>query len=473
MMSQGEMTWTSGLIPMIEPEIVTQIISKIADLALVVSSSGMVLGVLSNPNFKMPLDFSRWEGQPLNTHLTVESVPKFEERLASFLDQPNGNVRAVELNHKARDGVQEFPVRYSFHRIGTDGALLMLGHDLRPVAEMQQQLVAAQIALERDYEAQREYDTRFRVLLAATPEGTMFVSATTGIVSDFNPTAMSVFGKSRAEMIGAHLRDLVDAGPEGDVISALTRAASGQSGSDVSVRTHEGKQLSIRATLFRATGEQVLLCQFRDGEAASVRSDKLDEHLSDLFDRGADGMVFVNKLGNILSANDAFLRQTDIVNVQAAKGRPIADFLGRGSVDLNVMRENAARTGTMRLYATRLMGEHGSDIPVEIAATVLNTNKDAVLAMVVRDATRSEMLRNGTSGATEVDMSSVIELIGSQTLKNIVAKTTDVIEKMCIETAVELTSNNRVAAAEMLGLSRQSLYVKLRKYDLLKKDAED
>ncbi|MGA9253849.1 MAG: helix-turn-helix domain-containing protein, partial [Roseobacter sp.] len=42
-----------------------------------------------------------------------------------------------------------------------------------------------------------------------------------------------------------------------------------------------------------------------------------------------------------------------------------------------------------------------------------------------------------------------------------------------IETAVELTSNNRVAAAEMLGLSRQSLYVKLRKYDLLKKEHDE
>jgi DNA-binding NtrC family response regulator len=51
-----------------------------------------------------------------------------------------------------------------------------------------------------------------------------------------------------------------------------------------------------------------------------------------------------------------------------------------------------------------------------------------------------------------------------------VAQTTDVIEKMCIETALELTRNNRVAAADMLGLSRQSLYVKLRKYGLLNKD---
>ena len=57
-------------------------------------------------------------------------------------------------------------------------------------------------------------------------------------------------------------------------------------------------------------------------------------------------------------------------------------------------------------------------------------------------------------------------------LKDIVAETTDVIEKMCIETALELTRNNRVAAADMLSLSRQSLYVKLRKYGLLNKDGD-
>ena len=35
-----------------------------------------------------------------------------------------------------------------------------------------------------------------------------------------------------------------------------------------------------------------------------------------------------------------------------------------------------------------------------------------------------------------------------------------------IEAALELTSDNRASAAEMLGLSRQSLYVKLRRYGL-------
>ena len=34
---QGEMSWTNGLIPMIEPGVAAEIISRVSDLALVVS----------------------------------------------------------------------------------------------------------------------------------------------------------------------------------------------------------------------------------------------------------------------------------------------------------------------------------------------------------------------------------------------------------------------------------------------------
>lgn len=64
----------------------------------------------------------------------------------------------------------------------------------------------------------------------------------------------------------------------------------------------------------------------------------------------------------------------------------------------------------------------------------------------------------------------VARQVGSTTLREILAKSSDEIEKRCIETAVEMTRNNRAAAAEMLGMSRQSLYVKLRKYGLLKRE---
>ncbi|MEO0372823.1 MAG: helix-turn-helix domain-containing protein, partial [Pseudomonadota bacterium] len=70
-------------------------------------------------------------------------------------------------------------------------------------------------------------------------------------------------------------------------------------------------------------------------------------------------------------------------------------------------------------------------------------------------------------------MRNVMDLVGTASLKELVSATSDVVEKMCIETAVKLTNNNRVAAAEMLGLSRQSLYVKLRKHGMIDSSVED
>ena len=40
------------------------------------------------------------------------------------------------------------------------------------------------------------------------------------------------------------------------------------------------------------------------------------------------------------------------------------------------------------------------------------------------------------------------------------------IERLCIESALDMTGNNRASAAAMLGLSRQSLYVKLHRYGM-------
>ncbi len=59
---------------------------------------------------------------------------------------------------------------------------------------------------------------------------------------------------------------------------------------------------------------------------------------------------------------------------------------------------------------------------------------------------------------------------GSVDLKVMVENATSA-GKMHIETAAELTRNNRVASAEMLGLFRQSPYEKLRWFDLLSRDS--
>lgn len=465
--SRGTKYWNSGAIPLIAPEILGDIIADVADLAVVISESGTVLSVLVNPVHDFFRRLEHWEGKDLRSALAPESVTKFNTRLADFL-QGQGNLRPIELNHADANGRWEFPIRYSFHRIGPDGAILMLGRDLRPIAEMQQQLVKAQIALERDYEMQREYDTRFRVLMESAREAIAFVSVQTGKVTESNAMAAAIFGRSRDEMVGLPFAPEFELKKRGDLLDALSGQALSERTTPMKlVLSRSGEAVRVTPTLFRAAGERLLLCRIEQEGASETTTDSLSQNLGSLFVLGPDAIVFADEQGVILSANEAFLNLIDVAHDMNVKGKSLADYLSRGSVDLKVLTENAMRSGRMRMYPTKMAGEFGTPRAVEISVTSIQAGGNTIFAFVIRDAGRIEQTRPSGAPVTDDNVRSVMELVGSATLKEIVAETTNVVERMCIETAVELTMNNRVAAAEMLGLSRQSLYVKLRKYGLL------
>ena len=75
--------------------------------------------------------------------------------------------------------------------------------------------------------------------------------------------------------------------------------------------------------------------------------------------------------------------------------------------------------------------------------------------------------------ATPKSIQHLTELVGRVPLKEVIRESSDIIERLCIEAALELTGDNRASAAEMLGLSRQSLYVKLRRHGLMNSDSDD
>lgn len=470
MTSRGTKYWNSGAIPLIAPEILGDIIAEVADVGVVISETGSILSVIVNPDNDAFRQLELWENKDIRATLTIESVSKFESRLAEFLaDKPR--VRPVELNHTDGTNRWETPVRYSFHRIGPDGAILLLGRDLRPIAEMQQQLVEAQLSLERDYETQREHDTRFRVLMESTTEAVLFVSVQSGEITEANSAAVALLDRPLENLIGNQLSGCFEGRKRGDMVDALASQAISDQNKKMTadLRGNAGK-VEVFPTLFRAAGERILLCRLVPESQNGARSDALSHNLQALYSNGPDPMVFTTAAGDVLSANDAFLDMIAVAHDINVRDRSIADYLQRGSVDFKVMTENAERAGRMRNYATKLTAEYGSPRAVDISATKIVAGQQTIFAFVLRDANRPEITQARPHPASDESMRSVVELVGSATLKDIVAETTNVVEKMCIETAVELTMNNRVAAAEMLGLSRQSLYVKLRKFDLLNRE---
>ena len=472
MTSRGTKYWNSGAIPLIAPEILGDIIAEVADVGVVISETGTLLSVLVNPANDGFRKLEHWENKDIRTTLTIESVSKFESRLAEFLGGKQ-RVRPVELNHT--DGVigSEFPVKYSFHRIGPDGAILLLGRDLRPIAEMQQQLVEAQLSLERDYETQREYDTRFRVLMESTSEAIVFVSVASGEITEANSAAVALIDRPVESIVGNQLSGCFEGRKRGDMVDALaSQAISGVKKTITADLRGNGSSVQLFPTLFRAAGERMLLCRLVPEGEGSALADDLSHNLHALYAEGPEAIVFTSENGDLLSANDAFLDLIDVAHDINVRGRSFAEYLQRGSVDFKVMAENAIRAGRMRSYATKLAGEYGSPRATDISVTKLMAGKQTIFAFVLRDAGRADISQTRAHPSSDESMRSVAELVGSATLKDIVAETTNVVEKMCIETAVELTMNNRVAAAEMLGLSRQSLYVKLRKFGLLSRDTE-
>jgi len=469
--------WNENTAPRIEPEQFGEIVATAADLAIVLDLQGMVQSLVVNPLNPTIGQLDHWEGRDIREFIAEDSLPKLEKQLQAYKDGDVPPTDAIEINHHD-NASWEFPIRYTLHKTSDKNLILLLGRDLRQVAELQNRLVKAQLALEKDYEAHRDFQTRYRVIMDTTRDAFVLIDATNGRINDLNAAAGAILGAQPDALVGSQMGSSFEGIKHSELLEQLGASTNSDARSPVTVRIRKtGKETTIYARLFRAGGGKTFLCRLEGAGGQEVFAQQLAENLTILYREGADAIVLTDRTGNIQNANDAFLNLTEVGQLGDIKGKSFSDFLARGSVDLKVLLDNATRNGAMPIYSTRLQSAYGSKIAVEVSATHVEARSNGGFAFVLRDASRMDVIRDTSiSDASPVSneaMQNVMGLVGSAPLKDIVSATTDVVEKMCIETAVDLTRNNRVAAAEMLGLSRQSLYVKLRKYGLLQRNSDD
>ena len=454
--------WNERAGPRIAPEHMGEILTTAADIALVLGAGGGILSVAVNPLNAGMGRLEHWAGRHVREVLAPDSLAKVERAIAAVQD--GGRAQAIEVNHV--DGAAwTAPIRYTAHPTGRDGRVLFLGRDLRPLAELQQRLVRAQQALERDHEMQRVHETRFRALLAEVTDAVVLLDMGSGKVLEANAAAGALLGASVADLPGTTLAACVAGRRKAELADALAEAGGGENRGTVEVATRGGATLRLHPRVFRSGGERVALVRMVATETAPAEAvAPRDARMAALFDAAADGLAFTDAGGLVIDCNDAFLSLLDLDHVGDVRGRALSDFLARGAVDMRVLTEK----GGARLYATQVVSAFGTRVPVEVTPVDLGP---AGHAFLLREAERTNAVRDGGAVVAPDDVATrnARAQVGTAPLRDIVASMTDVVEKECIEAAVELTSNNRVAAAEMLGLSRQSLYVKLRKYGLLRR----
>jgi transcriptional regulator PpsR len=158
--------------------------------------------------------------------------------------------------------------------------------------------------------------------------------------------------------------------------------------------------------------------------------------------------------------------------LHAAIGQNLDHWLGRAGVDFGVLKASLKDGGSVRNFGTVLRSVYGAVDNVEVSAVGVDGPEGDHIGFLIRPPGRT-----GTEMAAPSALPRSAEefkqLVGRVPLKELVRETSDIIEKLCIEAALELTGDNRASASEMLGLSRQGLYAKLHRFgigDLIRDD---
>jgi len=450
------------------------LIATISDIALILDPTGVICDLaFSNDELASQVD-EGWVGQHWGDTVTPETRPKIDLLVAEAL-APSQVPTWHQVDHVARNG-DEVPVRYCAVQLGSAGRLIATGRNLQGIAALQQRLVDAQQSLERDYWRLRQLETRYRLLFRGCGEAVMVLDPTTNKVVEVNPASAKLLGTDARRLVGKAMPDVFDKHGTEAVQSLFAGVRSSGRAAETRARLSDGSgELTVFAAPVRQDNATLLLIRLTvaTSQTATRPLAEPKSRLAQVMELAPDGVVITSPDGSILSANAAFVEMTQLSTEEQLRGESLDRWLGRPGVDLNVLIANLRQHGAVRLFATSIRSEYGSSTEVEISAVSIDQGDRPSYGFIIRNVDRRVSPAAQTGRSLPRSLEQLTELVGRVPLKEVVRESTDLIERLCIEAALELTGDNRASAAELLGLSRQSLYVKLRRYGLSDASTEE
>jgi transcriptional regulator PpsR len=494
-------SWLNG----VDVNAAAALIAAATDVAVVIDAANIIRDVAfqSDATAHDFMGAGRWVGRSWRDTVTAESRAKIDEMLREVRIKPQSR-GARQVNYpvpegKSEAGAAELAVMFTVLPVGTSGLVIAVGRDLRAFGVLQQRVVDVQQSFERDFAKMRHIETRYRILFQMTPEPVLIADATSFKIIEANPAARElaaalakisagasaktpagssakITAGAPAKIIGMVLHQLFKPESAAGLDAALaTVNVTGRADRIEVLPAGDALPMNLSACTFRQGSTRLLLVRLdpvTPGAALLPTFDDAREKMLKLVERVPDGFVVTEQDGRIVAANEAFLEMTQLRNEGQARGQSLERWIGRPGVDLGVLLNNLRQHGLVRLFSTTLRDEFGAQSDVEISAGAVINGGETCYGFAIRGISRRVVAAPATTTprAFPKSLEQIIELIGRVSLKELVRETTDVIERLSIEAALTMTGDNRASAAEVLGVSRQSLYVKMRRHGLI--DAE-
>ncbi len=455
-----------GLLKSLDADTIVALVGLGADIVMLVDQDHKVIRVhYSDPDIGV-YGLAKAVGKRLQDLVTVESVPKVD----SMLSGPGGarHARGYQINHSC-DGKPDLPVLYSTFSTAGGPYTLVVGRELRQQMLDQQRLVQTQMELEADYRVLQEAEARYRTAFRISAIAHVMLDGERKAILDANAAAISLIGGGVTTLVGKPFRDLFRKQDRDLLSDAIGEARHSASPVRLDLlKTMKGEPVSLNLRSYRENGvTNLIISAWASGdmqEARRQQGESSSERPADLSDV-PEPAVQTNDQGQILAANNLFLDLVHAPSIGQVVGRSLGTWFSKTSLDLHVLISRLAEEQMVRGFATTLTDNLSGDRPVLISGRRSpETSHTQLIFVAAQPPAAAERIAIPAPGMPEAD--GFANLVGRVPLKDLVRESLEVIEKICIEAALDQTNNNRASAAEMLGLSRQSLYIKLRRHGL-------
>ncbi|WP_316230923.1 transcriptional regulator PpsR [Bradyrhizobium sp. SZCCHNR1051] len=441
-----------------------------ADVTLLLDMDGVIREATLSPNMSSE-NVDVWLGRPWSE--IVDGASEKIERIMQ--DTKRTGISAFrQITQRFPSGL-ELPMEFTTVLLGGRAGMLAIGKNLQAVAELQARLISAQQTIERDYWKLREIETRYRLVIEDSNEAVLLTKVRDLRIVEANRTATSALGTSgrrRDNLVGREFLQEIPA-TDRELVEQMLRRVRDQ-GKAPGIVVHLGEEAvpwMLRGSLMTSNAGPMFLLQMAPIDKAA-QPGLVPDNPEALIDNLPDAVISIDGGGAIKRANRAFLELVEIGSTEAVIGEKLSGWLTRPGADLSVLISNVERHGTVRLLSTTIQGELGTETEVEISAAAYGLDGHPRIALVLRNVAR-RLSPTAEHDNLRVALAALNESVGKTPLRKLVKSTVEVVEQHYVRAALELANGNRTSAAEILGLSRQSLYAKLDRYDLSQPEESD
>lgn len=437
-----------------------------ADVLLLIGANGHVEALQIGSGTLAMHDVALWQGK----HLAQTALPGSRDQISALL--AGGD--APLWQHSVHSGAAG-PVPMQWLALPLEnGRHIAIGREQRAAASLQARLAQAQQAADRDAGRLRQLEARHRLMFDTAGEAIVIIDAASRRVLEANSAACRATGHADGALPGHNFTALVHPDDRDHAIAALAAMAASAHAQPAALRMTGGNRCTVTASLFRHDRDTRLLLRLNPLSPASAGNGHLasfGERLADGLERLPDAFVLTDDNFDIIAGNAAFLDLVGLARGDDLVGLPVGRFLGRPGMDLGLLIAGLRQHGRVRSFATMVRAAHAhgaaSGEAVDVSAVSSGPADRLRHGFALRPATLAPAAASTDSlTPASLTMSQLTDRVGRMALKDIVRESTDMIERLCIEAALAYSADNRASAAEILGLSRQSLYSKLHRHGL-------